>query len=80
MPRGSVGPDKRLEEFSSSILPRRPAVVDDGDGRNPKCLRLMSEHANATIESPTSYEEAVKSGDGVQWKYTIASEFQSLDE
>nr|CCA17998.1 putative polyprotein [Albugo laibachii Nc14] len=79
-PRGSVGPDERLEDFSTSIVPRRLAVVDDDDGRNPNRLRLMSEHANAAIESPATYEEAVKSGDGVQWKSAIASEFQCLDE
>nr|CCA27372.1 putative polyprotein [Albugo laibachii Nc14] len=80
VPRKSVGPDERLEDFSTSFVPRRPSVVDDDYGRNTKHLRLMSEHANAAIESPATYEEAVKSGDGVQWKEAIASEFQSPDE
>ena len=63
-------------ELSDAIIPYADENQLDHDEVNLELmrLRLMSEQPNAAIEIPTTYQEALQSGEGVQWKDAIASE------
>jgi hypothetical protein len=65
-------------ESSNAIVP----VTNDQNQaeRQNKRNRIEYEHANAALETPSTYDDALKSVDSKMWKDAIDVELKALQE
>nr|CCA26638.1 AlNc14C397G11339 [Albugo laibachii Nc14] len=79
------GPNHLLEsEPSHSIVPYEISdaivPVDIEEKRPQKRFGIEQEQANAALDLPSTYEEAIRSPDSNEWKKAIQQELQALKE
>nr|CCA27625.1 putative polyprotein [Albugo laibachii Nc14] len=62
-------------ETSESIVPHKTEEI-----RPPKRHQIEYDQANAALEAPTTYEDAIESPEAESWKKAIADELKALKE
>ena len=60
---------------SEAIVPERS---DDQADRPPKRYRIENEQANAALEAPLTYQDAISSPQAKMWKDAIKTELNAL--